>query len=82
MKRSQAKKLPSCPAAGKNTGSQGAQVLTPEPQALVAATVEEGLRIQNQFRQEPLYKNAGQGCFDSRTVEEIAAEKEPGKDSQ
>ncbi len=35
--------------------------------------VEEGLRIQHQFRPEPLYKTTGKGSYKSNTVQEIAA---------
>jgi hypothetical protein len=38
-------------------------------------TVAEGLRIQHQFRPEPLYKTTGRGSYKSNTVEEIAAVK-------
>jgi hypothetical protein len=37
--------------------------------------VAEGLRIQHQFRPEPLYKTTGRGSYKSNTVEEIAAAK-------
>ena len=36
-------------------------------------TVAEGLRIQHQFRPEPLYKTTGRGSYQSNTVQEIAA---------
>ena len=35
-------------------------------------TVAEGLRIQHQFRPEPLYKTTGKGSYKSNTVQEIA----------
>ena len=38
-------------------------------------TVAEGIRIQPQFRPEPLYKMTGKGSYQSNTVEEIAAAK-------
>ena len=38
-------------------------------------TVAEGLRIQHQFRPEPLYKTTGRGSYKSNTVQEIAAAK-------
>ncbi len=37
--------------------------------------VAEGLRIQHQFRPEPLYKTTGKGSYKSNTVQEIAAVK-------
>ncbi|HTF43762.1 MAG TPA: hypothetical protein VK641_07690 [Terriglobales bacterium] len=37
--------------------------------------VAEGIRIQHQFRPEPLYKTTGKGSYKSNTVEEIAAGK-------
>jgi hypothetical protein len=39
-------------------------------------TVAEGLRIQHQFRPEPLYKTTGRGSYQSNTVQEIAAAKQ------
>jgi hypothetical protein len=38
-------------------------------------TVDEGHRIQHQFRPEPLYKSTGKGSYRSNTVQEIAAAK-------
>jgi hypothetical protein len=38
-------------------------------------TLAEGIRIQHQFRPEPLYKTTGRGSYKSNTVEEIAAAK-------
>jgi hypothetical protein len=38
-------------------------------------TLAEGIRIQHQFRPEPLYKTTGKGSYKSNTVEEIAAAK-------
>jgi len=38
-------------------------------------TVAEGLRIQHQFRPEPLYKTTGKGSYQSETVREIAEAK-------
>jgi len=35
-------------------------------------TLAEGLRIQHQFRPEPLYKATGKGSCQSNTVKEIA----------
>jgi len=37
--------------------------------------VAEGIRIQHQFRPEPLYKTTGKGSYQSNTVQEIAAAK-------
>ncbi len=37
--------------------------------------VAEGIRIQHQFRPEPLYKTTGRGSYKSNTVQEIAAAK-------
>ncbi len=38
-------------------------------------TLAEGMRIQHQFRPEPLYKTTGRGSYKSNTVAEIAAAK-------
>ena len=38
-------------------------------------TLAEGLRIQHQFKPEPLYKRTGKGSYQSQTVKEIAAAK-------
>lgn len=57
--------------AEPSAAEYGAKALTPAQQAIIAATVEEGLRIQNRFRPEPLYKTTGKGHFDSQTVDEI-----------
>ncbi|MCE0484720.1 MAG: hypothetical protein LV479_10845 [Methylacidiphilales bacterium] len=41
-------------------------------------TIAEGVRIQHQFRPEPLYKATGKGSYQSETVKEIArAKKRP-----
>ena len=37
--------------------------------------IAEGIRIQHQFRPEPLYKTTGRGSYQSNTVQEIAAAK-------
>jgi hypothetical protein len=37
--------------------------------------IAEGLRMQHQFRPEPLYKTTGKGSYQSQTVKEIAAAK-------
>ncbi|MCP5525501.1 MAG: CRISPR-associated endonuclease Cas3'' [Verrucomicrobiales bacterium] len=47
------------------------QALTPAEQSLVADLVADGLSIQDRFRPEPLYKQTGQGHYESHTVEEI-----------
>ena len=60
---------------GEGDGHYRAMTLTPDQELLVAATVEEGLRIQNRFRPEPLYKRTGHGHFESKSVEEIASAK-------
>jgi len=36
-------------------------------------TIAEGLRIQSQFRPEPLYKTTGKENYQSETVAEVAA---------
>lgn len=45
--------------------------LSPAEQALVAELVADGLGIQNRFRPEPLYKQTGEGHYESKAVEEI-----------
>jgi hypothetical protein len=45
------------------------------PEEVLRDIVAEGLRIQHQFRPEPLYKTTGKGSYKSNTVEEIAAAK-------
>ncbi|HNQ87699.1 MAG TPA: CRISPR-associated helicase Cas3' [Verrucomicrobiota bacterium] len=50
--------------------------LTPTEQSLVAELVADGLRIQDKFRPEPLYKQTGKGHYASQTVEEIRRAKD------
>jgi hypothetical protein len=45
------------------------------PEEILRDTVAEGIRIQHQFRPEPLYKTTGKGSYQSNTVQEIAAAK-------
>jgi hypothetical protein len=53
-----------------------AEALSPTEQALVAVLVADGLRIQEKFRPEPLYKETGKGHYASDTVEEIRQAKQ------
>ncbi len=48
---------------------------TRSPEQILKNTVAEGIRIQHEFRAEPLYKTTGKGSYKSNTVEEIAAAK-------
>jgi len=44
-------------------------------ETILKDTIAEGIRIQHQFRPEPLYKLTGRGSYQSNTVQEIAAAK-------
>ena len=48
---------------------------TRSKEAILKDTLAEGVRIQHQFRPEPLYKTTGRGSSQSNTVHEIAAAK-------
>jgi len=48
---------------------------TRSKEAILKDTLAEGVRIQHQFRPEPLYKTTGRGSYQSNTVHEIAAAK-------
>ena len=63
----------------KKTPNREAAALSATEQSLVAELVADGLRIQDKFRPEPLYKQTGKGLYAGNAGEEIRCAKEESR---
>lgn len=57
-------------------------IFTADESAFLAATVEDGIRIQPRFRPEPLLVRTGRGFMESTGISEIAAAKQQSRASR